>query len=83
MEIGEAYHEEMNVDAINSQSQCYNCGGWGHASRECPSQKGVKSKGKGKGKDQTKGKGKGYQNYSQGYQGYQASSAFASSVMND
>ena len=74
MEIGEVYREGMNVDAISSQSQCYNCGGWGHASRECPSQKGVKVKGKGKSKDQTKGKGKGYQNYFQGYQVYQASS---------
>ena len=72
MEIGEVDPEEANVDAISSHSQCYNCGGWGHASRECPSQKGVKGKGKGKDQSQTKGKGKGYQDYSQGYQNYQS-----------
>ena len=68
MEIGEVGHEETNVDAISSQSQCYNCGGWGHASRECPSQRDVKGKGKGKSKGQAKGKGKGQSNYSQNYQ---------------
>ena len=71
MEIGEV-DEEANVDAISSQAQCYNCGGWGHAARECPSQKGVKGKGKGKDKGYAKGKGKGYQDYSQGYQNYQS-----------
>ena len=68
---------EFGVDAIGNNSQCYNCGGWGHASRECPSDRGAKggkAKGKVKGLDKgvgkggkgggdggTKGKGKGYQ----------------------
>ena len=59
------------------QEQCYNCGGWGHTSRECPSDRGAKggkAKGKVKGLDKgvgkggkgggdggTKGKGRGYQ----------------------
>lgn len=67
MEIGEVgwdEHEqeyEMGVDAIGNHSQCFNCQGWGHASRECPSDRqnkgGGKSKGKGKGPDKGAGKG--------------------------
>ena len=64
---------ELGVDAIGKHSQSYNCGGWGHASRECPSDRGAQgstAKGKGKGLDKgagrvareaVKGKGKGYQ----------------------
>ena len=56
--------EEWPVDGVNTQ--CHNCGGFGHYSSECPSKgKGKsgtnpkgKSKGKGKNND-SKGKGKG------------------------
>ena len=74
---GEDSTFEFGVDAIGNNSQCYNCGSWGHASRECPSDRGVKggkTKGKVKGLDKgvgkggkgggdggTQGKGKGYQ----------------------
>ena len=38
---------------MSGWKQCYNCGGWGHMSRECPSER--KGAGKG-GKDAGKGK---------------------------
>ena len=46
----EPWYEE-NVDAVGVNTQCYNCGGWGHLSRDCSS---------------TKGKGKGVNNGHQG-----------------
>ena len=72
MDIGEVdgYRcEECDVDAVNSSMQCHNCGGWGHASRSCPSErkggKGGKYRGKRKGNPtetaKGKGKGKGFQ----------------------
>ena len=67
----------VGVDAIGNNSQCYNCGGWRLASRECPSDrrakggkakrevkgldKGVGKGGKGGGDGGTEGKGRGYQ----------------------
>ena len=54
----------VEVNGVNGDVACYRCGGWGHISRECPTQKG-KGKGKGGGKDgigekgRNKGKGKG------------------------
>jgi hypothetical protein len=60
--------EEYEVAAVGWQTQCHNCGGYGHMSRECPSEKkgGGKGKGnfgkgtfgKGGGKDSGKGSGK-------------------------
>jgi hypothetical protein len=68
--------EYYDVDAIGSSMQCYNCSGWGHASRECPSQKTAKGGGKGGGKAGDKGKGKGkgkdwgsFKGYGKGYGG--------------
>ena len=56
----------FEVDSIGNSSQCYNCGSWGHASRECPSDRGAKggkAKGKVKGRDKggQKEKGRRYQ----------------------
>ena len=45
--------------STRSASQCYNCQGYGHLARECPS----KGKGKGFEKGTDKGKGKGMSNY--------------------
>ena len=47
------YEEEHDVDAISSNTQCYNCGKYGHVAKGCP------AKGKGKGGYGVKGKGKG------------------------
>ena len=33
-------HDDYEISAIGQHTQCYNCGGWGHMSRECPSEKG-------------------------------------------
>ena len=67
--------ECRGVDAVNRTFQCYNCGGWGHSQRECPSRH-VKGKGKGKGQraddeggDGSKGKGKGGKGGKGGYLG--------------
>ena len=50
----------FEVNAIGNSSQCYNCGGWRHASRECPSDRGAKGgKAKGKVNRLDKGVGKG------------------------
>lgn len=52
--------EDEYVNAVGYNAQCFNCQGWGHAKRDCPSQ--LKGKGKGYGyKGQSKGGGKGYQ----------------------
>jgi hypothetical protein len=60
-------HEAIDVDAIGSHMQCYSCGGWGHASRVCPSTKGGKGGkdygGKGGKGGASGGKGPGWQNY--------------------
>jgi hypothetical protein len=62
MEIGEVfedwgYDEAIDVDLVDKASvQCHSCGGWGHYSRECPSQKG---KAKGGKAPYAKGTGKG------------------------
>ena len=37
-------HDDHEISAIGQHTQCYNWGGWGHVSQECPSKK--KSKGK-------------------------------------
>ena len=58
-------HDDYEISAIGQHTQCYNCGGWGHMSRECPSEK----KGKEKGKDFGKGGkdfGKGGKDYGKG-----------------
>ena len=62
MDIGrvDGRDSTFEVDAIGNSSQCYNCGGWEHASRECPSDrdaKGGEAKGKVKGLDKGVGKG--------------------------
>ena len=66
--------EEWEVDAVAPNTQCYNCGGYGHTSRTCQKGRG-KAKGKGKGsggkggdKGSTygKGKAKGKGNYNGG-----------------
>ena len=66
MDIGEVdgYRcKECDVDAVASSMKCYNSGGWGQASRNCPSErkggKGGKDGGKGKGNPAEAGKGKG------------------------
>jgi hypothetical protein len=61
MDIGKVEWEaqqdyDFDVAAVGWHTQCYNCGGWGHQSRECVSEK----KGGGKG---DKGKGKGHGQY--------------------
>ena len=58
--------EEADIDAISGE--CYNCGGWGHASRECPSKPGFQ-KGKGKGAKTTGGKSAGKSNNKGGKSG--------------
>ena len=61
-------HDDYEISSIGQHTQCYNCGGWGHMSRECTSEK----KGKGKGKDYGKGgkdSGKGGKDSGKGYQG--------------
>ena len=58
-------HDDYEISAIGQRTQCYNCGGWEHVSRECPSEK----KGKVKGKDFGKGGkdfGKGGKDYGKG-----------------
>jgi hypothetical protein len=54
-------YEEYEVGAVGWNSQCYNCSGYGHLSRDCPSEKKGKGnmKGDGKGKGITYGKGGG------------------------
>ena len=62
-------HDDFEISAIGQQTQCYNCGGWEHLSRECPSEK----KCKGKGKDFGKGGkdfGKGGKDYGKGGKDY-------------
>jgi hypothetical protein len=61
MDVGEVwadgndYGEEEDVGAVGAHVRCHKCEGWGHMSRECPTQ----SKGKGKGKAAySKGDGK-------------------------
>ena len=63
MDIGKVdeEHNEYDVAAVGWGTHCYNCGGWGHMSKECPSEKKGKSnaKGDGKGKGNHYGKGGG------------------------
>ena len=40
---------DYEVAAVGQRMQCYNCGGWGHQSRECQSDNNDNDKGKGKG----------------------------------
>ena len=61
----EEEYEEVDVDAVGNPMQCFNCQGWGHAARNCPSAKGSNGQGKGdygkgdcnKGGAKAKGKG--------------------------
>lgn len=75
VETGQWEDEEVNIDAVNGSMQCYNCGGWGHAARTCPSErrgKGEKGGGKGNkggGKGRDKGGQKGH--YHEDKKGYQ------------
>ena len=32
-------HDDYEKSAIGQHTQCHNCGGWGHISRECPSER--------------------------------------------
>jgi hypothetical protein len=43
---GNDYDDDEDVGAVGAHVRCHKCEGWGHMSRECPTQ----SKGKGKGK---------------------------------
>ena len=49
--------ENLEVQAVGANTQCYRCQGWGHLGRECPTN--TNGKAKGKGKDGMTGKGKG------------------------
>jgi hypothetical protein len=52
---GNDYDDDEDVGAVGAHVRCHKCEGWGHMSRECPTQ----SKGKGKGKSTySKGDGK-------------------------
>ena len=43
-------YEDLEVAAVGWRTQCYNCGGWGHQAKECPSEeKRHDSKGNSKG----------------------------------
>ena len=63
MDVGKVECDEWECDydvaAVGWHIQCYNCGGWGHQSRECASEKKGGGKDFGKG---DKGKGKGFGN---------------------
>ena len=50
--------EELDVGAVGQNMQCYRCGGWGHASRDCATPKSQGHAGPG-GKGGMKGSGKG------------------------
>jgi hypothetical protein len=85
MDIGEvwadgaAYDGEEDVGAVGAHVRCHKCEGWGHMSRECPTQ--AKGKGKGKaayskgdgkaGKGAAKGGGKSGKGPKGGGKGYQ------------
>jgi hypothetical protein len=60
IEAEDEYEEEdFEVAMIGRGMQCYNCGGWGHASRNCPSERRNKGDYKGDSKGGKDGKGKG------------------------
>ena len=64
--VGAEQWEEWSAGAVNANTRCYNCGGFGHIASQCR-EKGKGKGGKGKGKDGkgggrevAKGKSKGY-----------------------
>ena len=66
MDIGYATTDEVggdcsedDVQAVTANTRCYNCDGWGHFSRECPSMGHGTAKGGVRGNAKGKGKGKG------------------------
>ena len=71
MDIGnvqdqEEIYEEVDVDAIGSSMQCFNCQGWGHSARNCPSHKATKGGGKGGNKGGKTGWGANTKGYTKG-----------------
>ena len=66
MDIGEVgnewpdvwHEEEESIDVVSFQTQCHQCGGWGHLRRDCPT--------KGHGKGQSSGKAGGGKSWSKG-----------------
>ena len=73
--------DDLDLDAVNRGTKCYNCQGFGHMARECPTPKGkgnfkgspkggFKGDSRGSPKGGVKGDTKGYQGYQgKGYQG--------------
>ena len=54
----EWHEEEESIDVVSFQTQCHQCGGWGHLKRDCPT--------KGHGKGQSGGKAGGGKSWGKG-----------------